>query len=186
MPSQKKIDTVAQLKTKLEKAKAFFLTEYRGLTHQQLEQLKKSLKKVEAEYLVAKNRLVGIAMKSCEAGSRSAGQFSDDTIKKLEEELKNPTATLFAYGDEIAAIKELAKFIKARELPKIKIGIFAGKIATVADFQKLANLPTRDILLTTLAVRLKSPIAGLHYGLNWNLQRFVTVLNNVKEKKPSN
>jgi large subunit ribosomal protein L10 len=174
MPNQKKIDTVVQLKTKLEKAKAFFLTEYRGLTHQQLEQLKKSLKKVEAEYLVAKNRLVGIAMKQC----------NNETMLQLEEYLKDPTATLFAYGDEIAAIKELAKFIKARELPKIKIGIFAGKIATVADFQKLANLPTRDILLTTLAVRLKSPIAGLHYGLNWNLQRFVTVLNNVKEKKP--
>jgi len=181
MPSQKKIDTVASLKTKFEKAKAIFLTEYRGLTHQQLEQLKKSLKKVEAEYIVTKNRLVKIAMQECKNA-----RMENTTKEELEKQLINPTATLFAYGDEIAAIKELANFIKARELPKIKIGIFAGKIATVADFQKLANLPTRDVLLATLAVRLNSPISGLHYGLNWNLQRFVTVLSNIEEKKPRN
>lgn len=173
MPSQKKIETVTALKTKLAKAKALFLTEYRGLTHQQLESLKKALKKVEAEYIVAKNRLVGIAMKQC----------NNATMLQLEEYLKNPTATLFAYGDEIVAIKELARFIKTRELPKIKIGIFAGKIATEADFQRLSTIPTKDVLLATLAGRLESPISGLHYALSWNLRRFVTVLSNIKEKK---
>lgn len=47
--NQKKVDAVAMLKQKLEKAKALFITEYRGLTHQQLESLRKTLKKVEAE-----------------------------------------------------------------------------------------------------------------------------------------
>lgn len=169
MPNQKKIDTVADLKQKLEKAKAFFLTDYRGLTHQQLEQLRKGLKKVEAEYLVAKNTLLKLAMKSFD--------------KAFENELKNPTATLLAYGDEIAPIKELANFIKNAQLPKIKLGFFGGKVATESDFKQLATLPTKDILMSTLVSRLKSPISGFHYALNWNLRRFVTVLENVKSKK---
>lgn len=173
-----KAEVVSLLKDKIEKAKALFITDYRGLTHQQLEQLRKALKKVEAEFLVAKNTLMKIAIKES-----TTKQFNNLTIEQFSNSLNNPTATLFAFGDEITAIKELAKFIKNRELPKIKIGFFAGKTASDDDFNKLASLPTRDMLLTTLVIRMKSPIYDLHYALNWNLQRFVTVLNNIKNKK---
>jgi large subunit ribosomal protein L10 len=173
----KKAEIVAELQEKLAKSKSLFLTDYRGLTHQQLESLKKTLKKVQAEFVVAKNTLMKIAF--------NKQQITDnkEQIILIEKNLKNPTATFFAYGDEIAAIKELAKFIKTRELPKIKIGLFAGKLATDSDFIKLASLPTREILLATLAMRLQSPLYGLHYALNWNLKRLVVVLNNVKNNK---
>ncbi len=173
MPTQRKTDQVKLIKEKLSRAKAVFLAEYRGLTHQQLEQLRRALKKVEAELVVAKNTLVKIAL--------SENKFAQ--LDDLAKELKNPTATLFIYGDEIAPIRELAKFIKTLQLPKIKIGVFAGKLANEADFLKLATLPTRDVLLATLAGRLNSPIQGLHYALSWNIQRLVTVLGNVKNKK---
>lgn len=170
----KKIAEVENITKKLQASKTVFLTDYRGLTHPQLETLRRSLKKVQAEYVIAKNTLLKIAF----------GGWNQEVQKSMEPELKNPTAALIATGDEIAAIKTLADFIKTTQLPKIKIGFFAGKSATAADFQKLASLPTREVLLATLAARLKSPIAGLHYSLNWNLQKFVTVLNNVKSKKP--
>lgn len=173
MPNQKNIDAVKSLTEKLKKARSVFLTDYRGLTHQQLEQLRRALKKVEAEFLVAKNTLIKIALK--------ANKVADSD--KIEAELNNPTATLVAYGDEIAAIKVLSDFIKKIQLPKVKLGLFDGKLATVADFDKLAALPTRDILLATLAARLKSPITGLHYSLKWNLNKFVYALNAVKSKK---
>lgn len=176
MPNQQKIDQVKNLTEKLGKAKAFFLADYRGLTHQQLETLRRALKKVEGEFVVAKNTLLKIALK--------------ESLKKKEEqletELKNPTATLFAYGDEIAPIKSLADFIKIHQLPKIKIGIFGGKISTEADFKKLASLPTRDVLLATLAMRLKGPVYGLHYAMRWNLGGLVRALDQVKKKKPAN
>ncbi len=175
----KKTDTIAKLSDKFGKAKAFFLADYRGLTHQQLETLKKSLKKVEGEFVVAKNTLLNKAL------NIEHLTFNKETKEKIAEELKNPTAAFFAYKDEIAAIKEFANFIKTTQLPKINIGFFAGKVALGEDFQKLASLPTRDILLATLAIRLKSPIYGLHRALNWNLQRLVTVLENVKNKKPA-
>jgi len=174
---QKKIDTVKTLKEKLSRTKALFLTDYRGLTHQQLEVLRKSLKKVEAEFLVAKNRLIKIAFQNNQVTS------DKKQTEKLEEELKNPTAAFLIYGDEISAIKTLATFIKITQLPKIKIGLFSGNLATEVDFQKLASLPTREILLATLVGSMKSPIYGLHHALSWNIQRFVRVLGNIKDKK---
>lgn len=174
--SPRKADAITKLTDKVGRAKAIFLTDYRGLTHQQLETLKRALKKVEGEFVVAKNTLLRISMKKLDA----------DTTKQFGEHLKNPTATFFSYGDEIAAIKALATFIKTTQLPKIKIGLFGGKIATESDFQKLSSLPTREVLLATLVNRLQGPIYGLHHALNWNLQRLVTVLSNVKDKKPAN
>lgn len=173
MPNQKNVDAVKNLTEKLGKAKSVFLTDYRGLTHQQLEQLRRALKKVEAEFLVAKNTLIKIALK--------ANKMADS--EKIETELNNPTATLVSYGDDIAAIKVLSDFIKKVQLPKVKLGLFGGKLATLADFNKLASLPTRDVLIATLAARLKSPIFGLHYGLKWNLNKLVYALIAVKAKK---
>lgn len=177
MPNQKNKNTVKSLDEKIAKAKAMFLADYRGLTHQQLESLRKALKKISAEFLVAKNTLLKISL------NNKKEALNKDDLSKVTEELKNPTAALMIYGDEIAPVKALADFIKKNALPKIKIGLFSGKIATEADFNKLATLPTKEVLLATLAGRLNSPIQGLHYALNWNLQRFVTVLGNVKNKK---
>ncbi len=174
---QRKTETVDSIKEKLTRTKTFFVTEYRGLTHQQMEQLRRALKKVEAEYLVAKNTLLKLALDN--------SKIKLENIKTITDELKNPTATFFAFGDEIAAIKTLAQFIKNVQLPKIKIGFFDGITATEADFNKLATLPTMEVLLATLVVRLKSPIYGLHYAMSWNLRKLVTVLGNIKEKKPA-
>ncbi len=179
MPNQKKIDQVKLLTDKIGRAKTFFLADYRGLKHQQLESLRKVLKKVEGEFVIAKNTLLKLSLKK-------NATMNDDTMSQLENELKNPTATLFAFGDEIAPIKALSDFIKAHQLPKIKIGFFAGKVATEADFAKLASLPTRDVLLATLAMRLNGPIYGLHYALRWNLRRLVIALDQAKSKKVAN
>ena len=179
---QKKVETVAGIKEKLEKAKGLFLTDYRGLTHQQMESLRKSLKKVEAEFIVAKNTLLKLALNKSFKDSKM--QSSKEFSEQLVNELKNPTATLLAYGDEMAAIKALAAFIKNTQLPKIKIGLFGGNLSTEADFQKLASLPSRQILLATLVVRLNNPIFGLHNALSWNIRQLVYSLNAIKASKP--
>src|SRR3990167_587934 len=151
-PNQKKEDTVKDLNGKFTRAKAFFLTDYKGLTHKELEDLRRRLKKVEAEYVVAKNTLIKIALE--QTGKQTSGQ--------LKDHLKESTATMFAYGDEMAAVKALS------------------------DFAKNLTLPSRDILLATLLNGLNAPIQKFHYALSWNLVKFVTVLDNIKSKKPSN
>lgn len=175
-PNQRKLDQVSELKDKLSRSKAFFLTDYKGLTHKQLEELKKSLKKVEGEFVVVKNTLLKKTFETSETKNK----------ENLYEHLKQATAALFAYGDEISAIKVLSSFIKSASLPKVKIGLFAENITSAEDFNRIASLPTKEVLLASLVTRLKSPIYGLHYSLSWNLHKFVIALNNIKSKKPAN
>lgn len=181
MPTQKKIAIVENISKKLDQATSFFLTDYRGLTHQQLESLRRSLKKVTAEYLIVKNTLFKLALKK--TTNTKIKELKNESKQILEKQLNLPTAVFLTLKDEISAIKVLAECIKKIQLPKIKIGFFSNHLVSEEDFKKLACLPGKNDLLAQLVMRLKSPIYGLHYGLNWNLQRLVIVLDNVKGKK---
>lgn len=164
MNKNQKIQAVSELKEKLEKTKSLVLTDYRGLTHQQLEEMKRAMRESGAEFLVTKNRLLKLAIKK-ELG------------EKLESSsFEGPTASLFSYEDEIAPFSVLAKFIKNFGLPQIKIGILGEKILKSDEVLKIAALPSREILRATLVARLKSPLYGLHYALHWNLRKLTLVL----------
>lgn len=166
MATQKKIQVVKELNEKLTRAKSVVLTDYRGLTHKQLEEFRKVLKKVDGEYLVAKNTLL-----------KRAGNFGGE----IEEHLKNPTAVLFSYRDEIAPLKELLKTVKKLRLPLIKAGLLESRILNVQEVETLARLPAKEVLLAQTAGALKSPIYGLHYTLNYNLQRLMYILSNIRK-----
>ncbi len=168
---QKKEQIVAELSEKVAKAKAMVFTNYQGMTHVQLEQLKKALKNTRAELVVAKNTLLSIALEN--------GKWQ----MKDEKSLEGPTATLFAYDDVVLPLKELAKIIKTLKLPKIKFGIVDGKLLAENEVVRLSTLPTREVLLAQLVGSLKSPIYGLHRALNWNLQKFVMTLKAIETKK---
>lgn len=168
----KKIDTVKALTDKVSRAKAMVVADYRGLKHKQLESVRRALKKLDAELVVAKNRLL----------LRALGDKKDT----LEEALSDTTATLFAYADEVMPLKELLKFFKTAGFGKAKGGLLGATPLTDTDVAKLAALPPREILLGNLVRQLNAPIQGLHYGLQWNLNKLVWGLNAVKEKKGSN
>ena len=167
---KKKEGIVTELSQKVNKAKSIIFTNYQGLTHQQLERLKKTVKKLEAEYITTKNTLLKRALE----------------IKNLKfepENLKEPTATLFIYNDIVGPLKELAAVIKELKLPKIKFGIFEGKIITEKEINKIATLPPLPILQAQLLGQMKAPISGLHRALNWNIQKLVLTLNAIQTKK---
>lgn len=172
MPSQTKINIVAQLTDRVARAKNIVLTNYQGLTHKQLEGLKKTLKTVEAELVVTKNTLISHALQS-------------SSFKLPVSDLQGPTATIFIYSDPIAPLKELAKIIKTLKLPTVKMGIIEEKLLTGEEILKLAALPSREILITQLIGQLKSPIYRLNSSLNCNLQRFVLTLKVIENKQAS-
>lgn len=164
MNKDQKIKAVSELKEKLAKTKSLVLTDYRGLTHKQLEEMKRALRQSGAEFLVTKNRLLKLAMKK-------------EISEKLEaSSFEGPTASLFSYEDEIAPLSVLAKFMKNFGLPQIKIGVLGEKILTSDEVIKIAALPSLEILRTTLVARLKSPLYGLHYALRWNINKLTLVL----------
>ncbi len=168
---QKKEKIVAELLEKVTRAKGMVFTSYQGLTHKQLEGLKKKVQNLDADFVATKNSLILKAMEG---------------KTKVESELKNATATLFLYGDPVMPLKELAKMIKELSLPSIKFGVLDGIQMTSEQLIKLSALPSRETLLTQLVFGLKSPISGLHRALNWNLQKFVMTLKAIEKTKGVN
>lgn len=165
----KKEKIVAKLAEKVNRAKGFVFTGYQGLTHKQLEGLKKAVQALDADFVATKNTLILKAFENCKL--------------KIENSLEDATATLFLYGDPVMPLKALAKSIKELSLPTIKFGILDGLQMTGEQLLKLSTLPSRETLLTQLVVGLKSPISGLHRSLRWNIQKFVMTLKAIESKK---
>lgn len=165
---EKKQKIVAELSEKVAKAKALVFTNFQGMTHQQIEGLKKALKTVDAELVVAKNTLLKLSLEQNQI---------------INDELMNPTATIFAYSDPISAIKELAKTIKKIKLPIIKFGILEGKMLAEAEINRLSTLPSRQQLIVQVIYGMKAPVFGLHRALNWNLQKLVMTLKAIEKKQ---
>ena len=151
MPKAKNIQVVDELKPKLEKAKGLVLTDYQGLTHKQMEDLHKALRKVDAEYVVVKNSLLKIASKNTAAST-------------------GPTAVVLSYGDELSPLKELFKFIKTYSLPKIKGGTIYNTSYDAAQITRIASLPSKEGL-----------IAQLLFTLNANTQKLAYLLTQIKK-----
>ena len=170
MATQRKIDAVKDLTDKLGKTKAVVLADYTGITHKQLEELRKTLKKTDSEITIIKNRLFKKAL-------------DQNKMSFEESNLSGSTAALFAYKDEVAPLKELVKFLKTVNLGKIKAGLLGKNALTVDDIQRFATLPSREILLANLVGSLQSPIYGLHNGLKWNLNKLAWALTSVKNNK---
>lgn len=166
---EKKEKTVAEFTDRVNRAHTIVFTNYQGMTHRQLEQVKRAVGKMGAEFVITKNRLLKLALanKNLDTG----------------EQLEQPTATLFAYDDPITPLKELTKFMKTANLPTIKFGVVEGKIVNEADVVRFSTLPGKEVLLAQLVGTMKSPIYGLHRALSWNLQKFVMTLKAVEATK---
>ena len=168
---QKKEQLVAELVEKVGKSKAMVFAIYQGLTHQQLESLKKSLKKSDAEFVAMKNTLLKRALE---------GKVDIETTK---DHFNQPTGALMIYGDIVEPLKHLNKSIKDFKMPVIKFGVIEGNVVSDTDVVKIASLPPLPVLQARLLGQMKAPISGLHRALNWNLQQFVLTLNAIKDKK---
>jgi len=170
---QKKEQLVAELVEKVGKSTAVIFANYQGLTHQQLENMKRNLKKVDSEFIAVKNTLLELALK--------------DKIDKetANQHFHQPTGALFIYNDIVDPLKELTKTVKEFKMPVIKFGIVEGKVVTDQQVTKIATLPPLPVLQAQLLGQMKAPISGLHRALNWNLQSLVMTLNAIKDKKPA-
>ena len=145
MARSDKAAAVAELTEDFRSATATVLTEYRGLSVTSMKELRRSLGGT-TKYSVVKNTLTKIAAKN------AGVEISDDL-------LTGPSAVAFIKGDPIDAAKSLKNFQKENPLLVIKGGIFEGKSVTVAEIMKLADLESREVLLSKLAGAMKGTMA---------------------------
>jgi len=142
MPNAEKVAAVNEIAEKFRQAAAALITEYRGLTVQQVTDLRRTLGN-DATYAIVKNTLTKRA-------AENAGVGLDESL------LVGPTAIAFVTGDPVVVAKGLRDFARANPLLVIKGGVLEGKALSAAEVARIADLESREVLLARLAGAMKA------------------------------
>ena len=169
-----KAAAVAELVDSFQESTGAVLTEYRGLTVKQLQDLRRALGE-NANYAVVKNTLTQIAAK--EAG-----------VAGFADLLLGPTAIAFINGDVVEAAKGLRDFAKANPALVIKGGYLEGNVLDAKEIARLADLESREVLLAKMAGAMLASLSQAVYLLNAPLSqaaRLAAALQEKAEQDPS-
>ncbi len=170
MERAKKIEFVADMKERLERSEGTFLVDYQGLNVEAMTKLRRELREAEAEFFVVKNRL----LKRAADGTATA---------LLEDYMVGPSALTLAYKDVAASAKALVGFAKDHEQLKIKAGQIAGKLLDPEAIKKLAELPSKDVLLAQALGALQAVPGSFVRVLNAVLVSLLNVLKAIENQK---
>lgn len=152
---------VTKLAERFKEANIILLTDYRGINAEDVTKLRKDLGNVEAEYSVIKNNIIRRA-------------FEEMGIKDFEEKLVGPTAVITCKIDYLATSKVIYNFIKENDYYTLKAGMIEGEVKTKEEIFTLAQLPSREELLSKLAGVLLA-----------NISKLAVALDQVKQQKES-
>ena len=152
---------VTKLAERFKKANIILLTDYRGINAEDVTKLRKDLGNVEAEYSVIKNNIIRRA-------------FEEMGIKDFEEKLVGPTAVITCESDYLATSKVIYNFIKENDYYTLKAGMIEGAVKTKEEIFTLAQLPSKEELLSKLAGVLLA-----------NISKLAVALDQVKQQKES-
>lgn len=175
MPKTKaqKKEIFNSLKEKLLKSKSVIFSDYTGIKVQDLENLRKEMKKEKSEFLVAKKTLVELF-------------FKENKQEIPNEALQGGLSLGLGYEDEVAPAKVLAKFIK-KDGPGIRFsaGWMEGRFLSKEEVTDLSKLPSKQEIRGILVSQVQAPLRGLVYALQGNLQGLIVILQNYGRKKAS-
>ena len=158
-----------ELAAKVHAMPDFIITNYNGLSSQELEKLRRGLSAVSSKYCVVKNSIAKRA-------------FSGLEISDFDQLFKGEVGIGFS-GDIIKASKALVGFAKEYKALKLRGALIDGKFEDAHRVEFLAALPPKEALLGMVASYMKSPITGFVGVLNGLLRNFVCVVNEIKKKR---
>ena len=145
--------TVEEISANIKEAQSVVLVDYRGLTVEQDTQLRKQLREAGVTYKVYKNTMMNFAFK----GTQFEG---------LSEYLNGPSAVAISTTDATAPARVLAQFAKTADKLEIKAGVVEGTVYDAKGMAQIANIPSREVLLSKLLGSLQSPVTNLARVLN--------------------
>ena len=148
-----KRELVEQLKEKIQSSQSFVIVDYKGLTVAQDTELRTEFRKNGVDYKVLKNTLMRKALN--ELG-----------YTEFDEALNGPSAFAFGVEDALAPAKIASEGAKKFTSVKVKCGMFDKKFADEATVNAMANVPSREVLLSMLVSVLSAPMRGLAVALN--------------------
>jgi large subunit ribosomal protein L10 len=148
VPTAEKAGTIDELRQRLGGATAAVLTEYRGLTVQQLSELRKQLKAASAEYRVVKNRLARVAIEG-------------SALASLRPHLSGPIGVVIARKDPAAVARALQGFAKTNPALQVRVGIVDGQLLDPKGLKAVADLPSREALRAQVVGAIQGPLTQL-------------------------
>lgn len=170
MEKQDKQAVIEKLRKSVLKATSIFLAEYRGLNFVEMTELRKTLRAKAAEFHVAKNTLMKLALE-------------DTPQQSLTQFLEGQNSVVFAFDEGVDVAKALVEGVKKYPNLKLKACYFEGQIYDANGIQKLALLPSKKDLRAVLVRTIAGPINGLVRVLAGPMRAMVIVLNEINKKK---
>ena len=171
MPRTEKLERVAELKRRIEGSAALLLAEYRGLTVSDITELRRTLREADASLTVVKNTLMQRA--AAEAGL------------ELTELLSGPSAVAFVDGDAVGAAKKIKTATRQFPTLVLKGGYMEGQVLSADEANRLADLESREVMLSTIAGLLKGEIARAAATFVSAQSRFLSLLEAYKATVPA-
>ena len=165
-----KNDKVALIKEKIDKAQVAVVSEYTGLSVEEITKLRRELQKEGGDYMVTKNTLAKIAIKGT-------------PYEVLAETLKGPIAIAFGFTDQVAPAKVLSKFIKDTKKGEIIAAAMDGRLMSAEEAKALANLPSREELYAKMLGCINSPASGIANSVNAVMSSLVRAVAAVRDQK---
>lgn len=163
---------VEELKERVDRAPVLYLTDFTGLNVKAMTELRASLRKSGAEYVVVKNRLAKRVF------------VESDSLPDISDSLVGPTGFVFGYEDAAAAAKALSDFAKDHDKkPTFKLGVMDNKVLQPEQVEKIAKLPPREQLLAELAGAMEAPMSMLATALEGKLQEMAGLLDALKGER---
>jgi large subunit ribosomal protein L10 len=147
-----------------------FLIDFKGITVPQVTELRKQVRDTGSDYVVVKNTLALIAVK-------------DSPLIALKDQFSGMTAVAYNTTDAVALAKALTKFAKDVPTVQFKGALLNGQIVPAAEIQNIANLPSREELVSKLLFLMQSPIRGLVTVLQANIRNLAVVIDQIAKQK---
>ena len=163
---------VDEIANRLNQADTLIVTNYKGLSAKDLNELRKELKGISSEYLVVKDSMAKKALAENPNSNKVAELVEGEVGIAID---KKPEAIYIS--------KVLMKFSKDHQFLKIIGGFMGGKAISKDDIKVLSMLPSKEALLGQLANVLNAPIQGLAASLNAVICKILYALNAVKDEK---
>lgn len=169
MVKQYKVDEVKSLEEKLQSKKNIILTNYTGIKVKDLSELRNKLREAGADYKVVKNNLFRIALKN-------AG------YKEMDEHLKGPVAVAFTSEDITSTAKVLKDFKKEQAVFSFFAGVMDKVVYDAVGVTRLADLPSKEVLLSQVLSLVNGPGSGIAMGVNQIMASLARGIKAVAEK----
>lgn len=167
---EEKGQTIAELKEKFSEAKAVIFTDYKGMTVAELSELRRLLRSGDVDYRVVKNTIARIAS-------------NDTPVSAAKDVFKGPVAIAIGYKDPVMTAKRVIEFSKKNEKLKLSGGVIEGKLYNVKEVRAIADLPSREILMSIMAGAFRAPLSKMASVLSATVSSFAYAMTALKTKR---